>query len=63
MKTNLKGLRSLDKKQLKNILGGYPMCPEDLQCGNDWCCINGACRPISQAGPGHLCMAILDPVS
>lgn len=54
MKNNLK---SLERSQLKVINGGYPACPENLECGNDWCCINGACRPRSQAGPNGLCMA------
>ncbi|MBK1896405.1 hypothetical protein [Chryseobacterium paridis] len=53
MKNNLK---SLERNQLKTILGGFRQCPEDMECGNDWCCINGACRPISQAGPNGLCM-------
>lgn len=61
MKANLTGLRLLERKQLKNIAGGYRMCPDDLQCGNDWCCIDGACKPIALAAPGHLCMAVVDP--
>lgn len=54
----MKNLKSLERNQLKTIKGGYPICPEDLECGDDWCCINGACRPRSQAGPNGLCMVI-----
>jgi hypothetical protein len=53
----MKNLKSLERNQLRMIYGGYPPCPDNLECGNDWCCINGACRPSSQAGPNGLCMA------
>ncbi len=55
----MKNLKSLERNQLRMIYGGYPPCPESLECGDDWCCINGACRPRSQAGPNGLCMAII----
>ncbi|MDC8103747.1 hypothetical protein ACNFU2_02595 [Chryseobacterium sp. PTM-20240506] len=55
----MKNLKSLERSELRRINGGYLQCPANLECGDDWCCINGACRPRSQAGPNGLCMAII----
>lgn len=56
MNKNLKNLK-LDRNQLRMINGGFQICPPDYECGNNRCCINGACRPISVAGPNGYCMA------
>ncbi|ASK29351.1 hypothetical protein CEY12_04220 [Chryseobacterium sp. T16E-39] len=60
MKSNLKNLSSLDRKQLKSINGGRIPCPANNDCGAGNCCIAGACHPISDAGPKYgLCTAII----
>ncbi|MDH6252202.1 hypothetical protein M2347_001929 [Chryseobacterium sp. H1D6B] len=54
----MKNLKKITRESLKTIKGGYQKCPEDGQCGNDWCCADGACKPISGAGHGYLCTYI-----
>lgn len=63
MKTTVKGLKPLDRGELKSINGGYVQCPANLDCGEGWCCIGGGCRPKSQAGgPNGYCMVIPFPL-
>ena len=60
MKSHLKN-QKLDRNQLKLILGGRNPCPANNDCGAENCCINGACHPITDAGPKYgLCTAIID---
>lgn len=60
MKSHLKN-QKLDRNQLKLILGGRIPCPTNYDCGQDNCCINGACHPITDAGPKYgLCTAVID---
>ena len=52
----MKNIKKISRERLKTIKGGLRMCPEDGNCGGDWCCANGACRPIAGAGPDtYLC--------
>ncbi|MCS3530816.1 bacteriocin-like protein [Chryseobacterium sp. JUb7] len=52
----MKNLRKITRDSLKTIKGGLRQCPEDGDCGPNWCCANGACRLISGASPStYLC--------
>ncbi|PUB34644.1 hypothetical protein C8J95_102309 [Elizabethkingia sp. YR214] len=52
----MKNLKKLSRESLKEISGGYRMCPEDGNCGDGFCCGPGGCRSIAGAGPDtYLC--------
>ena len=52
----MKNLKKMTREDLKTIKGGYRTCPDDGDCGPDWCCANGACRLISGASAStYLC--------
>lgn len=54
----MKNLKKLSRENLKEISGGYRMCPEDGNCGDEFCCAPGGCRSIAGAGPKtYLCYA------
>ncbi|MCL1668847.1 hypothetical protein M2T82_12300 [Elizabethkingia ursingii] len=59
----MKNLKKISRENLRAINGGFRMCPEDGNCGNNYCCSTaGGCRPISGAGPNtYYCIAF--PVS
>ena len=41
---NLKGAKTLGKKEQQSVKGGKRQCNADGTCPTGWTCINGACE-------------------